>query len=175
MQDLRLAADRGGAEHGAGRQAGIRVRRIDRLARRPEDQRVPRILPRQGAGKHDAGRQLRLQVLQAVDGEVDSAIDQRLVDLLGEEALAADLGQGPVLDPVARGGDDVLLEHRAGAPQHRAEAPDDLEEVPRLPEREGGAARAHLQRQVADVGVGLHLDVVHLDRTMRVCRGMRME
>ena len=60
---------------------------------RAQDQRVARILARQGAGQHDAGRQLGFQILQAVHREVDPAVQQRLVDFLGEQALAADIGQ----------------------------------------------------------------------------------
>ena len=88
---------------------------------RAQDQRVARILAPQRAGEHDAGRQLGLQVLQAVHREVDAAVEQRLVDLLGEQALAADLRQAAVLHRVAGGADGVLLEHVEAA-QHRAEA-----------------------------------------------------
>ena len=49
--------------------------------------------------------ELGLEVLQAVHGEVDPAIEQRLVDLLGEQALAADLGEAAVLHRVACGAD----------------------------------------------------------------------
>ena len=44
-----------------------------------------------------------------MDGKIDRARKQRLLDLLGEQALAADLGQRPVADPVAgrRDGDDL--------------------------------------------------------------------
>ena len=41
-------------------------------------------------GKH------RRHVLHRMDGEIDRAFGKRLLDLLGEEAFAADLGQGPV-------------------------------------------------------------------------------
>ena len=34
-------------------------------------------------------------------GKVDMTIEQRLIDLLGEQALAANLGEAPVLHPVA--------------------------------------------------------------------------
>ena len=45
-----------------------------------------------------------------MDRKVDAPIEQRLLDLLGEEALAADLGQRPVEDAVAAGADDDDLE-----------------------------------------------------------------
>jgi hypothetical protein len=37
-----------------------------------------------------------------MDGEVHPAIQQRLVDFLGEQALAADVGQAAILHAVAR-------------------------------------------------------------------------
>ena len=42
-----------------------------------------------------------------MDGRVDLARQKREVDLLGEEALAAGLGERPVLDRVAAGADDL--------------------------------------------------------------------
>ena len=33
--------------------------------------------------------------------KIDAAVDQRLVDLLGEQPFAADLGKPPVLHPIA--------------------------------------------------------------------------
>jgi hypothetical protein len=50
-------------------------------------------------------------------GEIDRAGKQRLLDLLGEQSLAADIGKPPVLHPVAGGADGHDLK-RAG----RAEA-----------------------------------------------------
>ena len=52
------------------------------------------------------GGQHGRHVLQRVDGAVDAAVEQGLLDLLGEQALAADLQQPAVLDAVAGGGDD---------------------------------------------------------------------
>ena len=51
------------------------------------------------------------KVLERVDGEVDRPVAQRLLELGGEEALAADLGQrlAARLRPVAGGHDGVLL------------------------------------------------------------------
>jgi hypothetical protein len=45
-----------------------------------------------------------------VHGDVDAAVQQRVVDLLGEQALAADVGERLVEDLVARGLDDHDLE-----------------------------------------------------------------
>ncbi|MBN8927896.1 MAG: hydroxymethylbilane synthase, partial [Rhodospirillales bacterium] len=107
-----------------------------------------RILPLQRAGQHDAGRQFGLQVLQAVHREIHAPIGQRLVDFLGEQALAADLGQLAVLHGVAGGADRMLLEH-VHAAQDGAEAGQELQEEPGLPKRERGAAGADAQRQAA--------------------------
>jgi hypothetical protein len=51
-------------------------------------------------------------------GEVEAAVQQAVLDLLGEQALAADLGQRPVLHLVAGGADDDDLD-RAGHGQGR--------------------------------------------------------
>jgi hypothetical protein len=42
-----------------------------------------------------------------MDGNVDAARQQRILDFLGEQALAADFREGAVLNPVAGGFDDV--------------------------------------------------------------------
>ena len=118
-----------------------------------EDQRVAGVLAPQRAGEHDAGRQRGLQVLQAVHREVDAAVGERLVDLLGEQALAADLRQAAILHRVAGGADGMLLEHVQAA-QHRAEAGQDREEAAGLDQRQRRAAGADAQRQRA--GVRLH-------------------
>jgi len=66
-----------------------------------------------------------------VDGEIDPAVAERLLDLLGEQALAAGLRQRPVLDGIAGGLDDgdgdalrrpaegggQRIAHRMGLPQ----------------------------------------------------------
>ena len=58
----------------------------------------------------------RRHVLHGMHGEVDVAGQQRLLDLLGEQALAADLGERPVLDAVAGGLDDAHLERASAGP-----------------------------------------------------------
>jgi hypothetical protein len=45
-----------------------------------------------------------------VHGDVDAAVEQRVVDLLGEQPLPADVRQGLPQDLVARGLDDADLE-----------------------------------------------------------------
>ena len=58
-------------------------------------------------GEHQAVGQLGGQILQAVHGEIGAAVEQRLFDFLGEQALGADLGQRHVGDLVAGGLDDL--------------------------------------------------------------------
>jgi hypothetical protein len=65
--------------------------------RRPaEDQHIAWILALEHAGESDAGRQGGLEVFEAVHREIDAVVDQRLMDFLGEQALAADLGERTV-------------------------------------------------------------------------------
>jgi hypothetical protein len=74
-----------------------------------------------------------------VHGEVDTPLEKRLVDLLGEQSLAAEVAQGLVADAVARRGDDLKRDRFLG------EAVGDAErclDMPRLPERKRTAAGA---------------------------------
>ena len=64
--------------------------------------------------------------------------EQRLLDLLGEQALAADLGERPVLDAVAGGLDDARSRNRRG----RARAPPPAARAPRAPGPAPAASRA---------------------------------
>ena len=50
-------------------------------------------------------------------GEVDALVQERLLDLLREQPLAADIGERPVGEAVARGGDDTGVQ-RALFGQH---------------------------------------------------------
>ncbi len=97
--ELGLAAQAGGADPGAAGQvveAGVAVR----------DQGVAGVLPLGKGGERQAGRLGGGHVLQRVDGAVDLAVQQGGLDLLGEQGLAPDLQQPPVLDAVAGGGDE---------------------------------------------------------------------
>ena len=58
-----------------------------------------------------------------MDGEVDPAVEQGLVDLLGEQALAADIGERAILDAVAGGRHRVFVEG-AHVAQHGTEPAD---------------------------------------------------
>ena len=53
------------------------------------------------AGDHEARRQPRGKIFEAVHGEVRTTFEQRFLDLLHEETLAANLIKGAVLDAVA--------------------------------------------------------------------------
>ena len=72
-------------------------------------------------------------------GEVDLAGQQRLLDLLGEKALAAGLGERPVLDAVAGGLDGADLEGMPAGAVRRLQA---LLHLARLRQRQRRAARA---------------------------------
>ena len=74
------------------------------------DQRVAHVLPRQVARQHGALGEVGRHVLHRVHGDVDAAVEQRVVDLLGEEPLAADVREGLSQDLVSRGLDDADLE-----------------------------------------------------------------
>ena len=73
------------------------------------DQDIACIFARQEGGDHEACRLRRRHVLHAVHRGIDPTRQQRLLDLLDEQALAAGLGQRAVLDGIARGsdGDDL--------------------------------------------------------------------
>src|SRR5204863_4169280 len=60
-------------------------------------------------------------VLAAVDGEVDGAFEQGILDFLDEQTLAADLRQGSIRKVVARGADDdgFGVDAGRGAELHR--------------------------------------------------------
>ena len=72
-------------------------------------------------------------------GEIDNALKKRLVDLLGEQPLAAEIAQGLVADAVARRGDGLERDRVLGEAVGGAEARFDM---PRLPERKRTAAGA---------------------------------
>src|SRR5260370_8197183 len=83
--------------------------------------------------------------------EVDFACEQRLFDLLGEQPLAAGLGERPVLDLVAGGADRDELDRGSGEAMGGERLPDQL----RLLERQRAPPRADPQN--ARCGRGLHL------------------
>lgn len=90
----RLAAQARRADHGAGRQ---RVER--RVVVRHE--RIARVLALHDRGKREAFRQRHRHVLQRMHGEIGSAVGQRGLQFLHEQALAADLRQRAIENLVA--------------------------------------------------------------------------
>jgi hypothetical protein len=108
------------------------------------DQHVARILARQGSGDRQPGRLRRRHVLHAVHGDVDATGQHRLFDLLDEQALAAGLGQRPVLDGIARGLDDDDLD-RIRRGQRRRRPRQRVAHQSGLGEGELAAARAKSQ------------------------------
>ena len=129
--DERGAAQRGGADDRARRQ-------VARMGGAPADPHVAHVLARQIAGERDRVRQHRRQILGRMDGEIDRAVDQRGVELLGEQALAAGLPQSPVLDRIARGANDDDRRRGTAGRMGGEQTGDGL----RLRQRERAAARA---------------------------------
>ena len=88
------------------------------------DDRVARVLAgRHGRDDQSLGR-LGRHILHGVNGQIDLAVKQGLLDLLGEQRLAADVHQPAVLDPVARCGDEDQRRHDVGM-LRRAQQPRD--------------------------------------------------
>ncbi len=84
--------------------------------------------------------------------EIDRSGQQRLLDLPGEQALAAGLAQRPIADQVAGGADHLERDPVGGPSQHCGQA---LAHLSRLGERQRAAARSDAQAR--DVRRGLHL------------------
>ena len=106
VQRLGLAAQAGGAQRAP---CGSAVNERGLVA----DEGVARVLALGDRGDDQARRQLGRHVLHRMDGAVDAAVQQRLLDLLGEQPLAADLQQPAVLHAVAGGGDRDQRRDRA--------------------------------------------------------------
>ena len=111
---LGRAAQAARPDDGSFRQVGQRLA----LTR---DETVAHVLAPRHRADDDAVRVLRGQILQRVHGEVDLAVPERPLELLGEEPLAADLGQRLArrLRAVARRRDHsrLALEVRPGGRQ----------------------------------------------------------
>ena len=129
-QDQRPAPRAGGSHHRA-RRAGRASPRAARVTR------TSRGSSRGGKrGQAEAGRQLGGKILEAVHGDVDAPVEQRLLDLAHEEALAAEVGQ-------ARRGAAVPLRAPWGRSRPSAPAP----AAPRRSRRPGpGPARCRACR-----------------------------
>jgi hypothetical protein len=89
--------------------------------------------PRRQHGRHVLGRMHR---------EVDARREQRLLDLLGEQALAADLRQrrSRIMSPLVRMISSAMRSARSACAAARRAA-----HLPRLRQRERAAARADAQ------------------------------
>src|SRR5262249_56087583 len=79
-----------------------------------------------------------------MEGKGDGAGEERLLDLFGEEALAAGVGERPAADPVA-GGVNRLERDRVGG--KRVRGGEALAHELRLRERERAAARTDDERE----------------------------
>ena len=74
------------------------------------DEHITGILSRRDAGDEEAGGKYARHVLDGVHGKIGAALEEGLLDLLHEEALAAHLGERAILDLVASR-DDLQLDH----------------------------------------------------------------
>ena len=130
---LRLAPQRRGADHRAGRKL-VKRRRLG------ADEGVAHIGARQDRGDAQPAGKIGRQGPSSSAPPCRHRLEQRLVDLLGEQALAAELAQRLVLDAVAGGGD------RAQARSSPSPRPLRLKQarpdMPRLPKRKRAAAGA---------------------------------
>ena len=146
---LRLAAERRAADHRA------RRKRRKRLAARA-DEGVAHIAALQHRGDDDAWRQVGGQILHGMHGKIDRAAEQRFVDLLGEQALAAEVAQRLVPDAVARRGDGLK---RDGVVAKTVRIDQQRPHMVRLPQRKRATARADQKRALNQA-----LDSVSLNR-----------
>ncbi len=105
-------AELGDPPDAAGADARGRAERRQQFRQRPrrgavrQHERVAGIRPRQRGRHGEAVRQHRRHVLGAVYRDVDLVAQQRVLQLLDEEALAADLRQRRLLQAIAGGADD---------------------------------------------------------------------
>jgi hypothetical protein len=112
-------------------------------ARLQADEDVARVLALEASGQREPRLREGRHVLGRMHRKVDAGAEQRLLDLLGKQALAADFGQRPVLDGVARGADDDELDFvLAGAQRSRKPRLHGA----RLHQSERAAARADTQK-----------------------------
>ncbi|MNI10596.1 hypothetical protein D3C73_637130 [compost metagenome] len=84
--DERLASERGGAD-------GRTIRQSLQRRRGAADEGIAKILARQVGGDMQSVRQFRRHVLRRMHRDIQLAGGQLFLELLGEQALAADLAQ----------------------------------------------------------------------------------
>jgi len=82
------------------------------MARRHEN--VAGILPLGDAREHESRGEPARHVFHGMNREVGASVQKRLFDLLDEEAFATHLGQGPILNPIARRHDLELVKTERG-------------------------------------------------------------
>jgi hypothetical protein len=99
VQNLHLAPETAGPHPPAGRDLPQRCVPVG-------NEGVPAILPLRHRAQGAAGGHLRGHVLEAVHRQVNLPGQQGLLDLLDEQPLAPDLGQGHILEFVPGGLDD---------------------------------------------------------------------
>ena len=105
--DLRFAAQRGGADHGARGHVGEALVATG-------DEGVERDLARGDAGQRELGLHHHRHVLHRMHRDVGAAVEQRGLEFLDEQAFAADLGERTVEDLVATRGHAQQLDPAAG-------------------------------------------------------------
>ena len=94
MPQLNLTPQTAGPDRCAGRQI-LKFRTV-------RDECIAWIFAFRNRGEVDSIGKLKWNILQAVHGKIDAAVEQRFVDFLREQTLAADLRQRHVQNLVAR-------------------------------------------------------------------------
>eukprot|EP00958_Prasinococcus_capsulatus_P015766 scaffold1690_cov366-Prasinococcus_capsulatus_cf.AAC.2 len=164
VEELGLAAQGGAADDG-------RLGELAEGAVLEAHEGVAHVLARQVAVEHGALGQVRGHVLHGVHGDVDAAVQEGLVDLLGEEALAANVRQGLAEHLVAGGLDHHDLQ-RALLRQVRVRRLEQVARHVRLRQGQRRAAGADLDRGRAR-GARAPARALHLHGGARAQRGAR--
>src|SRR5690606_22825912 len=97
---------------------------------------VARILARQDGREPEGPRQHHRDILERMHREVRPALEQRMLELLDEQRLAADLVERPILDPVAFGRHALDANLAAGV-----QRPQEVAHMLGLPHREPALPR----------------------------------
>ena len=126
------------------------------------DEHVTGILALRDARDEQPLRKHARHVLDRVDGEIGAPLQERLLDLLHEEALASHLGQRAVLDLVA-GGDNLLFDTAARFIVQRFELFANFRPIKNLPglnSRYPGIDLIIVRENTEDLYAGLEVMVV---------------
>jgi hypothetical protein len=107
FEQLHPATQRRRADAAARRKLGERLTAL-------RDQDVARVFACGNAADDEPGRELGWNVFHRVHGDVRAPREQGLLDLLDEQALAADLSEGPILHAIARRLHRELLDRKLG-------------------------------------------------------------